>query len=329
MDSQQPQQLILREGRIPQAEKNETAKKMELLFLQSLNSVDNNTPSSKKIAAEEVRDSPSIAKFQDCVKQDSVSNDSNWNVSQERIDDLQNEEFSQVNSKKEILDNLNGSQSLLVTPKEINVGERKLSIHDNDEHSSMNTSEMVTSGERGGEIELKKPTPPSHPSRSAAPYKNDDGEQRKKSFSNPFPYYSLKRTTTSKNQLQTRTPPTRRTMTTALTNASNQLEKEIGIRSTTPDCGGVGTVTMKESYPTHSTVNIKSSEQAATSEASNINWDDWDEDLTFILMDQRKGLQGRDSGASILQQREGLSMVELCGVEPDPNFLHDDWDASI
>jgi hypothetical protein len=327
MDSQQPQQLILREGRIPQAENNETAKKMELLFLQTLNSVDNNTPSSEKVAGGEPRNTISIAMFQDGVEHDSVFNDPNVKLTQSRFDELQKEECSQINSKNESLDNSNGSQSTLITPKgrnDINVGERRLSIYDKDVHSFINTSDMVTSDGRGGEIELKKPTPPSHPSRSIASYKNDNGNQQKNSLTNPFPYYSLKRTTTSKYQLQTGTPPTRRMMATDPT-----LEKEIGICSTTLDSGGVGSATLKENYPIHSIVSVKSSDRAATSEVSNINWDDWDEDLTAILMDQRKRLKGRGSGVSIPQKQEGLTMVELCGVEPDPNFLHDDWDAFI
>lgn len=321
MDSQQPQKVILSEGRIPQAENNETAKKMELLFLRTLNNVDDKNLSSNEVGEEESRNTPSTAILQDYAKRDGVYKDDNA-VSRGRIDELQTEEHGQTASKHENSDNSNGSLSFLITPKgtkDIHDGERMISVHDEDAHLSTtnSTSDTVTNG---FEMKKERPTLPSHTFRSVASCKNDNGTEskwQKNSLSNPFPYYSLKRSTASKNPLQPRM------MAAPPSNASNKLEEEIVKFSTTIVREGAGT-----SHVSHiDNVLAKSSEGATASQATDINWDDWDKDLTAILMDQRTRLQRRNSVLKLPQKRVGLTMVELCGVEPDPNFLHDDWDA--
>jgi hypothetical protein len=322
MDSQQPQQVILREGRILQAENNETAKKMELLFLRTLNNVDDNNPGSNEAEEEESRNSPSTAILQDDAKQDSVYRDDNA-VFRGRIDKLHTEENGRTTSKHESFDNSSGSLSFFVTTKgakDIHDGGKM--IHDEDAHLS-NTNRTSNEVTNGFEIEKERPTSPSHSFRNVASHRNDKGTEsgwQKKSPSNPFPYYSLKRSTASENQLQPR-----RMMATPPSNTSNKLEEEIVKCSTTIERAGAGT-----SHVSHTDdVLAKSSEGATASKTTVINWDDWDKDLTAILFDQRTRPQWRKIGLKLSQKREGLTMEELCGVEPDPNFLHDDWDARM
>lgn len=349
-----PQQQMMG-GRIPQAENNATTKKMELLFLQTVNNtydcnnneeaaVTTSLSSDLSNPREKGKLTPITTSVATSILQDKYDR---YRDSEEYKNEAMCEEYDQVDSDRRTKYSHSPPSSVVTKPdyseelEDVDDGgdggdNRRNSNYGHSYSSSSNHQESEEILDSQGNVTKMKPTPPSHPSKVMLTKKKEAPPS-----GNPFPYYSLKRTT-SREKIQT----TITTKGTAIattptfplihkledTNITDKkLEQESskcreGIQKYMPP-------NISEITTTLTTKTAKTSKYVGTSS----NWDDWDEDLTAIIINQQheeeqqqnKYSHGMITGRNTTtnNKRSDLSLVELCGVEPDPNFLDDDWDA--